>query len=716
MKLNIPNTVIGAAILSCLAGISASSQQVPSPGQTLRVTAQEVLLDMVVRDRKGRPVLDIGQGEVEVFEDGVKQSITGFRLVDRGALKLSGPGATAPDPLHNINLVTMVFDRTGNDPEPRRLSREAALQFLSVSRTQNTYIAVFAIDYRLRIMQPFTNDPKLLRDAVELATMGKSNEYTAKAEQVHEALEKLAAARAVMDDAIASAGRGNNGAGVAEAVIEAEIAQMAANMLTSAESMEHEFQSSNQLMALIALVQEQRRLLGRKTILFFSNGLVVTPDRSDLFKNAIGIANRAQVSFYTVDITGLDSSGKMQTSRQALQSAAAGSAAQTQRTRGAVSVADVKAGELAESSISSNTQETLATLAQQTGGLLIANSNDFRPLMNEVSDDIRYYYEIAYSPLSPKFDGRFRNCSVKVSRPKVNVQARSGYYALPPSFEGPVMLAHEIPLLGLLGAERPPRDFEHSAQVLRFNRQQGRVHLALVMEYPNSVISWIPETGSSKYQANIALMALVKDESGQIVKKISRKFPVLVEREKLEEQKRGITDFTDHFWLAPGRYTLESVVQDVKSGKASTRRSLLSVPQARSGVSMSSLSILRRIDPDPANSREIGDPLVMGNSRLVPNLGEPFRLAQGATISFYFVAYPEMLLSEGTSLRLQFMQDGLVAKEASIDLPRPDAYGRIPYIATIPADQFKPGGYEVKAIVEQGKNSAEEHAFFTIAQ
>ncbi|HYK91369.1 MAG TPA: VWA domain-containing protein [Acidobacteriota bacterium] len=680
------------------------------------MTAQEVLLDMVVRDKKGRPVLDITQNEVDVFEDGARQSITGFRLVDRGTLKLADTGPTTPDPLHNINLVTLVFDRTGNDPEPRRLSREAALQFLSVSRSRNTYIAVFAVDYRLQAIQPFTNDSQQLRDAVELATLGKTNEYTAKAEQVRTALEQLSRARSDAEAAVASAGRANSGAGVGEAVVEAEMAQMAANILTFAESMEREFQSSNQLTSLIALVREQQKLLGRKTIIYFSNGLAVTPERIDLFRNAIGIANRSQVSFYTVDITGLDSSDKMQASRQALQTATAASAAQTQRTGGAVSVTEVRVGEIAESSVNANTQETLATLARETGGLEISNSNDLRPFMNQVSDDIRYYYEIAYSLQSPKYDGRFRHLSVKVNRQKVTVQARSGYYALPPSFDGPVMLAHEIPLLGLLSADKPPHDFEHHAQVLRFNWENGRVHLALVVEFPNSALSLLPDARSGKFQADLALMALVKDESGQIVKKISRKYPVQVERENVEGRKGGTTDFADHFWLAPGRYTLESIVLNVKSGTASTRRSLLYVPQARSGIAMSSLSVLKRIDPNPADSREMGSPLVMGSSRLIPNLAEPFSLAQGSALSFYFVAYPDRQLTEGTSLRMQFLQNGLVVKEASIKLPRTDGYGRIPYLAKIPADQFKPGDYEVRAIVEQGNRSVEEHAFFTIVE
>ena len=44
-------------------------------------TAQ-VVLDVVVRDKKGRPVLDVRPEELEVYEQGVQQTVEGFKLVE----------------------------------------------------------------------------------------------------------------------------------------------------------------------------------------------------------------------------------------------------------------------------------------------------------------------------------------------------------------------------------------------------------------------------------------------------------------------------------------------------------------------------------------------------------------------------------------------------------------------------------------------------------
>src|SRR5262245_35226430 len=97
-------------------------------GPTVRIGSEEVLLDVVARDKKGRPVTDLKADQIEVYEDGVKQQINSFRKVEKTDL-IEGAGASndpagaaagntagnAVDPLRQINLVTMVFERLNNE-------------------------------------------------------------------------------------------------------------------------------------------------------------------------------------------------------------------------------------------------------------------------------------------------------------------------------------------------------------------------------------------------------------------------------------------------------------------------------------------------------------------------------------------------------------------------------------------------------------------------
>src|SRR2546423_249410 len=136
-----------------LLAIAAPAQQginVTPPGQpAIRTTVEEVILDVVVRDKKGKQVRELGPADFEVLDNGAKQTIRSVRLVEgREAIsKGAAAGATAPqalDPLHQIRLVTLVFERLS--PESRRFARDAALNLLKSAQAKNVYYAVMTID------------------------------------------------------------------------------------------------------------------------------------------------------------------------------------------------------------------------------------------------------------------------------------------------------------------------------------------------------------------------------------------------------------------------------------------------------------------------------------------------------------------------------------------------------------------------------------------
>src|SRR6185369_3018493 len=57
--------------------------------EVVRVRSNEVRLDVVVKDKKGRPIRDLKNTDFEVFEDGVPQKVESFRFVTREASAIS---------------------------------------------------------------------------------------------------------------------------------------------------------------------------------------------------------------------------------------------------------------------------------------------------------------------------------------------------------------------------------------------------------------------------------------------------------------------------------------------------------------------------------------------------------------------------------------------------------------------------------------------------
>jgi VWFA-related protein len=692
--------------------------QPPHASQTIQAVSEEVLLDLVVRDRKGRAITDLKVDELEVFEDGVKQKINTFRFVEKRRVASSHPdgGEVQVDPLRHVNLVTLVFERL--DVQARQLARQAANDFLDKELRPDMLVAVFTIDQRLYVLQQFTNDRRLLEDAVEQATRGNYTQFAAQSAAIEADLAEVASTGAVAQASgeAAAAGLGRNasaGAGMGTGFAAAKMAEMTVAILQFSRQLQQSQEGHASIYSLMALMKDQGRLAGRKTLIYFAEGLVVPPNLVEQFRSTISAANRANVSVYAVDARGLFTAGVNDATRQGLMDLSAVSKNQVFGESHPVTREEAMSGESAEASLRANVQGTLADLANSTGGFLIANTNDFRSGIQHVAEDIRTYYELSYTPTAREYDGRFRRITVKVSRPGVTLQTRSGYFALPPSVS-PSTLPYEMPMLAALNTTPLPRDFEYHVEAFHFERHQDGVDQTVAMRAPLSNFTFTEDPKNKLYRGRVSLLGLIKDAEGTVVHKFSQNYPLEGPLQKLAAKKTGNIIFTHNLRLPPGRYTLETVTMDQQTKRASARRAVLLVPPERPGISMSSLAIVRSAEPVTGGASDNWDPFRYGDKTIIPNLDEPIVPAANRQLALYLVVYPHAEEAEKPQLALQFLKDGELVAQALPELQAPDAQGRIPCVGSLPLSTFKPGRYEVRAVVRQGSTGAEEHAFFTV--
>ena len=180
----------------CLCALSAQEpSKTPdsaAPQTAIRARTQEVLLDMVVRDKKGGPLTDLTANNVQILDEGTPGKIMGLRLVSGGDAAGLGPQG-ANDPPRHARLVSLVFEKL--DAEERRFARQAALDFLADDLEDNVYLAVFVADPRLRVIQPFSNDHNLVRQAVEQASTAEYAQLAAQSEAIRKKLEDASAER-----------------------------------------------------------------------------------------------------------------------------------------------------------------------------------------------------------------------------------------------------------------------------------------------------------------------------------------------------------------------------------------------------------------------------------------------------------------------------------------------------------------------------------------
>ena len=697
----VPGAVL--AVLVMLTPSALATPQTPAgEGETpvYETGTATVILDVVVRDKKGRSVPDIRPEEVEVYEEGVPQAVESFERVETEPPGIEGATAPLdrPDASRQMNVVTFVFDQLSVDG--RRLAQRAGDAFLDKGVKPNTWVSVFRLDQGLTLTQAFTNDALKIKKAIAEATSGTFMGVTDEQAAYQEALAELEAA--------AGAAAGAGGAAFAARAQ----AQALVNMLRMSKTLQRQQVGSTSLYPLMALVKGHQTLAGRKTLVYLSEGLQVPPQLDAVYRSVISEANRANVSVYAIDARGLDTSRAMDDARDALD-AARDISLDTVQTRGggAISKDEIKLSETAEKALRSDVQATMQELAESTGGFLIANTNNFKPGAERIAADIAGYYRLTYVPPASPFDGRFREIEVKVARKDVKVQTRSGYFALPPG-ESSALFPYEVPLLGALSVEAPPRDFEMRAAALRFGPEtEGRDH-KIVVEVPIAGLEMVTDEAAATYRLHFSLLALVKSETGAVVERYSEDYPFEGPIDRVEGLRLGNIVFKRRLTLPPGDYTLEVAGQDREIGRTSVSRISLEVPGS-GAIQMSSISLIRRLDDLPPGM-ESEDPLDLYNQkRIIPNLGAPISLAVNPKLWLFFVAYP----TEGApapKMALELLRDGRAVSRAEAALPAPDPDGLIRNIVPFPTEGFSPGSYELKVALHQADGRCEGHTAFTL--
>jgi hypothetical protein len=208
-------------------------------------------------------------------------------------------------------------------------------------------------------------------------------------------------------------------------------------------------------------------------------------------------------------------------------------------------------------------------------------------------------------------------------------------------------------------------------------------------------------------RAHFSFLGLLRSPSGMVAQKFSQDYPFSVPRDKLQALRQGNAVFLRSFVLPPGKYRFETAAMDQRSRKASVERADLDVPEGPRPLGLSSLAVIKRVEAVAPGALASDDPFRIGTNRIVPFVGEP-ELAFGAPLNLFLVAYPHTPDAAKLELTLELRRDGKLVGRSTPELPAPDAEGRIPYIASIAAQGFKPGLYQVRAELHQGSLTADE--------
>jgi VWFA-related protein len=688
-----------------------------TPLTKITAGAQEVVVDLVVRDKHGNLVRDLTPADMEITDAGLPVKINNLRLFAGGQAK----EPEVKDSARAVRLVSLVFEHYGADAG--QLARETADEIFKADTAATLFFSVMQVDRRLRLVQYFTTDKTLLRNAVESACLGARSRYRSDVD----AAEKNVTSMNGGDNQRLAVG---DTTGVS--VTDMTMASMMIKALRDSEQTSRDTQSRPTLGALQALAQQLGTLPGRKSVVYFSEGLPLTAAGKQQLLATINAANRSNVGIYVIDVTGLSMASRAEAGRQMLAAAAQASANNvgpsnsgstaglgipggvspvSMTPAGLVTSAQVRAGDRIEDINTSDSQGSLIELSKSTGGSYIGDSNDLRKQARRLIEDLAVYYEATFQPENPKYDGSFHPLAVKLQRKGLTVQARNGYLALPPGTP-PDVQPFEVGLVKSLSETELPKELDFHTDVVRFGKEGPAVAASLVVELPLSQLEFREDGNSKTFEVHPKILAMLRNESGQVVKRFSQDLAYHGASQAMAHMRDGVYTFQRSFTAPPGNYILEVAISDGLGEKTGAVRSTIKIPAPSGGADVSAISIVQRYES--LNDKDTHESFRYQNSRVVPSLQRIIVKEKTPTVATFFVIYPDPKLTEKPKLELEVTRRGELLGRIPMDLPAVSAPGPIPYIASLPSASLPPGPYELSAIVKQGGQTTEQKTTFTI--
>ena len=559
---------------------SAQPASPQTPPVTFRAEVNYVEVDARVLDESGRFIEGLSAGDFQLFEDGKPQKVELFSVVNMPVTRTPRPlFASRPiesDVATNVEgldgrIYVIVLDDFHTNPQRSPRVRAAARRFVEQFVGANDMVAVVHTSGRSDAGQDFTNNQRLMLEAVDKFMGRKLRSAT---------LNRI-------DQEMMTRGMRQPGERVQDI-----------------DDMERGFQARSMLDGVRQLMRYLSGISGRrKAIVLFSEG--IDYDINNVFDNRdatnildstrlmLSEATRANVAMYTVDPRGLGGMAEEGIEVQAFPD---------DQTLGINSQSMFNELQLG--------QNSLRVMAAETGGFAIVNTNDFNGAFQRIVDDNSAYYVLGYYPTNDKRDGRFRKIEVKVpSRPRAQIRARKGYIAARGRSDSKPSAAGDLTpeLRDAMSSPLPLSELPLAVTgaVFKGPKPNGSVVLSTLVAGPTLPLE--EKDGLLKNALEVAVSAV--NQSGKVFSGGRNTLDLNMRPDTASRARALGFRMVSTIDLPPGRYTVRIGVREQLTRKAGSVSYDLEVPDfTRKGLLISSLA-LTSVASSAAPTARTKDPL-----------------------------------------------------------------------------------------------------------
>jgi VWFA-related protein len=574
--------------LALLCTTSPSQQQTD---YTFHAQSELVLVNVTVKDKNGKFVGGLKPEDFTILEDNKPQKVTSFDIENVDALPMQDvaqakplvesdsapktPAAIAADTATQFKdrrLIVLFFDLSAMEPDEIDHAVTSAENYLDKQMAPADLVSIVSLSSALLVNQDFTTDRALLKKQLDAFSSGEGQGFE----------------------------EGTTGT--------TEGTQDTGQPFTADDTEYNIFNTDRRLEALRSVAEKLSHVQQKKSLIYFSSGMDRTgiENQSEL-RAAVNAAVRSNMAIYTMDMRGL-------------QALVAGGEAQNASLRGV----SAYSGQATLNALNSNftTQETLVTLASDTGGRAFLDSNDFSKIFKGVQQDTSTYYLLGYHSSNPARDGRYRRIVVKSKIPGVKIDFRRGYYA-PADFKHSTQDDKERQLEEELASEMPATDLPLYLGVSYFRLDGNKFFVPISLVVPGSQIPFV--RSSDRDKATLDVIGMVTDNQHHPLNRI-RDTVKLAVNTSAEVQKKNV-QYDTGMSLLSGKYHLKFVVRENQTGQLGSFETDIEVPDLKTQpLKMSSVVLASQTQTVKKSSTL--NPLIHDGTEIIPNITHVFSGSQ----------------------------------------------------------------------------------------
>lgn len=578
------------------------------------ISAHLVIEDVTVKDKNGKTIEGLKAEDFVVTEDGKPQTISfcnyqnlpdtpadapTTQLLRRdsevASVTASQIAPEAPGDLRykDRRLLSLYFDMSAMPQADQLRALDAAQKFVKSQMAAPDLMAI--MEYTggaVKVLQDFTDDREKLLTVIGTIIAGEGQGF---------------------DEDPADASSADTGAAFGQDDSEFNI-----------------FNTDRQLAAIQTAVGMLKSLNEKKALIYFASGMRLNGiDNQAQLRAMTNAAIRANVSIWSIDARGLVASAP-------LGDATKGSPGGMAMYSGASALAG--AGNFQSS------QDTLYSIAADTGGKALLDFNDLGKGIVEAQKGLGSYYVIGYYTTNTTPDGKFRKVDVSLKEIQAKLDFRHGYYA-DKVFGKFTTADKERQLEDALMMGDPVTDLTIQMEINYFQLNKAEYFVPLILKIPGSELA-LARRGGAEHTV-IEFIGEIKDDFGSTIQNIRDHVDIKLTGETAAELVKKPIEYDAGYTLLPGAYSIKVLARDDDTGRIGTYMHKFVIPnlnkeEKRIPISSVVLSS-QRLDMHDAlytagkDKDQAANPLVQEGMKLIPSVTRVFSRSRDMFV--YLQAY-----------------------------------------------------------------------------